>query len=83
MINILKDKAYRRKIRRKISKKIWGFGLVWEEEIYSRMAGKYGLTPLKILTGDTIEISELTEFKFYGLFWYRYNQTDKTAGKIG
>ena len=42
MIKIFKGKAKRRRIRRRVPKRIWGFGLVWEAEIYSLMAGKYG-----------------------------------------
>ena len=47
------------------------------------MAGKYGQTPVEILTGDTINTSECMEFYFYYLFWYWYNKTDKTEVKIG
>ena len=65
MIKILKDKAKRRRILRRVSKHIWDFGLVWEAEIYSRTAGKDGRTPMEILTGDIVHISELTGFEFY------------------
>ena len=33
------------------------------------------------LTGDTIDISDRTEFDFYDLSWYWDNNTDKTEGK--
>ena len=60
MIKVLKDKDDRRRIRRMVTKFIWDFGLFWETEIYSRTAVKYGQTPMEILTGDTIDISEWT-----------------------
>ena len=56
MIQILKEKAKRRRIWRRVPKRIWDLGLVWEAEIYSRTAGKYERTPMKRLTGDTINI---------------------------
>ena len=78
MIKILKNKANSRRLRRRAPKLIWYFGLVWEAEIYSCTYEKYGRTPMEILTGDTIDISEWTEFEFYGLCWYWDNQNDKT-----
>ena len=41
MIKILEEKANRIRIYRRVPKHIWGFGLVWEAEIYSRTAIKY------------------------------------------
>ena len=80
---ILKDKANHRRIRRRVPKRIWDFGLVWEAEIYSRTAGKYGQTPMEKLAGDTLNISECTESEFYNLCWYWENHTDTTEVKIG
>ena len=68
MIKILKDKAQSRRIQRRLPKLIWDFDLVWEAEIYSPTSGKFGLTPMKRLTGDTIDISEWMEFEFHDLF---------------
>ena len=42
MIKILKYKANRRRIWRRVPKLIWDFFIVWEAEIYSHTAGKYG-----------------------------------------
>ena len=64
MIKIIKDKDKHIIMRRRLPKHIWDFGLVWEAEIYLHTAGKYGQTPMKILTGDTIDISEWTVFEF-------------------
>ena len=83
MIKIIKDKAKHIRIRRRVPKLIWGFGLVWEAEIYLRTAGKDGRTPMEILTGDTIDISEWMKFDFYNLFWYWDNRNDKAKIKIG
>ena len=58
MIKILKDQAKRRRIWRRVPKRIWDFGLIWEAETYSRTVGKDGQTPMERLTGDTIGISE-------------------------
>ena len=38
MIKILKDKAKYRIMRRRVTKRVRDFGLVWEAEIYSRTA---------------------------------------------
>ena len=40
MVKIIKDKAKRRIIRRRLKKHVWDFDLVWEAEIYSRTSGK-------------------------------------------
>ena len=60
MIKTIKDKAKRRKYGGGHQKRIWYFVLVWEEEIYSRTAGKDRRTPIVIFTGDTIDISDWT-----------------------
>ena len=38
---------------------------------------------MKLLRGDTINISEWTGFDFYDLCWYWNNHNYKTEGKIG
>ena len=65
MINILKVKANCQIIHSRVPKIVWVFRLIREAEIYSRSSEKDGKTPVKILTGDTIDISEWTEFYFY------------------
>ena len=52
--------------------------MVWEAEIYSHTAGKYGRPDLERLTCDTIDISEWMGFEFYGLVWFWNNQSDYT-----
>ena len=76
MIKILNNKAKRRRIRRRVQKQVCDLGILLKAEIYSRTAGKYGQTPMEILKGNTIDISEYTEFYFYYLCWYWDNHTD-------
>ena len=52
--------------------------MVWEDYIYYLPAVKYGLSALKILTGDTLDIYEWLEFELYDLVWFWKNQSDDT-----
>jgi hypothetical protein len=83
VIGIIKGKAKRRRIRRRVPKRCWDFGLVWEAEIYCRTAGKDERTALERVTGDSTDISEWLEFEFYDLCWYWDNQQDTKEAKIG
>ena len=47
------------------------------------MVSKVGRTPLEVLTGDTPDISEWIEFKFYDRVWYWDNQYDLSEPKLG
>ena len=67
IIKIIKGKDKRRIFQRNIPKRVYYFRMVWEAEIYSHTAGKYGRTSLERLTGDMIDISEWLEFEFYYL----------------
>ena len=58
MIKILKRKAKCRRIRMRVPKDVWDFGLVWEADIYSCTSVKDGRNPMERLTEDTINISE-------------------------
>ena len=82
-IGIIKAKAKRRRIRRRVPKRCWDFGLVWEAEIYCRTAGKDGRTAMERITGDTPDISEWIEYEFYCLCWFWNNQQDSSEPKIG
>ena len=68
---------------RNILKRVWDFGMVWEVDIYSRTAGKYGRPALEQLTGDMIDIYEWLEFEFYDLVWFCNNQSDDTKPMLG
>ena len=64
-MKIIKEKAKNIILQRRVPKRIWDFGLVWEAKIYSGTTGQDGQTPMEIFTGDTINISEWTQFDFY------------------
>jgi len=70
IIGVLTKKIKARCARRRIPKCVWDFHIVWEAQIYSRTVYKGHCTPLEALTGDTIDISEWTEFEFYDLVVY-------------
>ena len=62
---------------------MWDFHIVWEAQIYSRTVHKDHSTPLEALTGDTIDISEWTEFEFYDLVVYWDGRDNESRQGIG
>ena len=55
-------------IKRRYPKRVWYFGVVYESNIlYIISRGHDGRTGMDIITGDTVDISEWTDFDFYGL----------------
>jgi len=70
--------------KKKVPKRLWDFGLVYEGEILSRMSrGKTGRSGYEEITGDTPDISEWLDFEFYDLVWWldrpnKPNVTDQT-----
>jgi len=65
IIGVLSKKVRARRTRRRIPRCVWDFRIVWEAQIYSRAIHKGHSTPLEVLIGDTVDISERTEFEFY------------------
>jgi hypothetical protein len=60
-----------RMTKRKVSKRLWDFGLVYESELLSRMSwGSNQRTGYKEVTGQTPDISEWLDFEFYDLVWW-------------
>ena len=58
--------------------KLWDCGLACHTEILSRTVTKLGnRTGLKKVTGDTPDISEWTDFKFYQFAWHWDTPTRK------
>jgi len=57
-IGVLRKKIRARRARRRIPKCVWDFHITWEAQIYTRTVHKDCSTPLEVLTGDTIDISE-------------------------
>ena len=52
-------------ITKKVPRRLWDYGLVYEGEIMSRMArGPSGRTGIEEVTGDTPDISEWLDFDF-------------------
>jgi hypothetical protein len=83
-IGKLKARWKRRMARRRVPKKLWDFGLVYESEIMSRMAsGHDGRTAFERITGDTCDISEWADFEFYDLVWYWDTPFTEDNPKIG
>ena len=72
-----KKRWYRIMMKKGVPKRLWDFGLVWISETgnltvsSSRYAN--GRTPLEIVTGETPDISEYTDFGFYDRVWFRTN----------
>jgi hypothetical protein len=70
-IGEVKKRWRHRMITRKVPRRLWDYGLVYEAEILSRMAkGPDGRTGIEQVTGDTPDISEWLDFDFYDLVWY-------------
>ncbi len=82
-IGVLSKKLKARRARRRILKCVWDFHITWEAQIYSRTVHQKHNTPLKALTGDTIDISEWTEFEFYDLVIYWDNRESDAKQIIG
>ena len=54
--------------KKKVPKRLWDFGLVYESELLSRMArGDDRRTGYEVVTGQTPDISEWLDFEFYEL----------------
>lgn len=70
-IGKLKQRWKRRMIRRRAPAQVWDYALVYESEIMTRMSsGRGNRSALERITGDTIDISEWTDFEFYDLIWF-------------
>jgi hypothetical protein len=70
--------------KKKVPKRLWDYGLVYESELLSRMAsGSNRRTGYEEVTGQTPDISEWLDFEFYDLVWWldrptKPNFTDAT-----
>jgi Reverse transcriptase (RNA-dependent DNA polymerase) len=57
--------------RKKVPKRLWDFGLVYESELLCRMArGADQRTGYEEVTGQTPDISEWLDFEFFDLVWW-------------
>lgn len=68
-IRELKKRWYRIMAKKDVPKRLWDYGLVWicETGNLTVSTSRYanGRTPLEIITGETPDISEYTDFSFY------------------
>ena len=73
----IKKRWYRIMMKKDIPKRLWDFGLVWicETGNLTVSSSRYanGRTPLEIVTGETPDISEYTDFSFYDWVTFRTN----------
>ena len=72
-----------RRVRRRIPKCVWDFHMIWEALIYTRTVHKDHSTPMEVLTGDTVGISEWTGFEFYDLIIYWDDRNSEAGQSIG
>ena len=57
--------------KKKVPKRLWDFGLIYESELLSRMArGNNKRTGYEEVTGQTPDISEWLDFEFYDMVWW-------------
>jgi hypothetical protein len=67
-----------------VTSRLWDYALVYEAEILSRIVrGDNEVTGVERLTGDTVDISEWLDFKFYDLVWYWYATGEDHNPRIG
>ena len=70
-IRELKKRWKHRMSIKRIPRRLWDYGLVYESEIMSRTArGVDKRTGIQRVTGDTPDISEWIDFDFYDPVWY-------------
>ena len=76
-IREIKRRWYRIMVKKSVPKRFWDFGLVWicETNNISVSSSKYanGHTPAELVTGETPDISEYTDFLFYDWVTFRTN----------
>jgi hypothetical protein len=84
-IGFLSKRWKLRMTKKKVPKRLWDFGLVYESELLSRMArGDDRRTGYEVVTGQTPDISEWLDFECYDLVWWlerteKPNITDYTG----
>jgi hypothetical protein len=70
-IGELKKRWRNRMARKKVPKRLWDYGLVYEAGVLNRiLRGKSARTGLEIVTGETPDISEWIDFEFYDRVWF-------------
>ena len=77
-ISFLAKRWKLRMTKKKILKRLWDFGLIYESELLSQMAwgDDHWTGYYEVVMGQTPNISEWLDFKFYDLVWW-LDQTTK------
>ena len=67
--------------KKKLSKRLWDFGLVYESELLLRMAcGRDRKIGYEEVTGDTTDISKWLDFEMYDLvYWIDRSYISKSS----
>jgi hypothetical protein len=64
-------------LKRKVPKPLWDYGIMWACEVMSLTAKSSfsldGRTPMEQVTGETPDISEYLDFRFYDWVWFKDN----------
>lgn len=78
-IGYLSERWRRRMSKKKVPRRLWDFGLVYEAEILSRMSrGRDGRTGYEEVFGQTPNIAEYLDFEFYDRVWW-WDRGDKIS----
>ena len=85
-IGELKKRWRNRMVRKKVPKRLWDYGLIYESGILNRIPrGNSGRTGLEIVTGETPDISEWIDFEFYDRVWsydHKKIEMDSTGKRL-
>jgi hypothetical protein len=85
-IGELKKRWRNRMVRKKVPRRLWDYGLIYEAGILNRIPrGNSGRTGLEIVTGETPDISEWVDFEFYDRVWFydhKKIEMDSTGKKL-
>jgi hypothetical protein len=85
-IGELKKRWRNRMNRKKVPKRLWDYGLIYESGILNRIPrGSSGRTGLEIVTGETPDISEWIDFEFYDRVWvydHKKIELDSTGKRL-
>jgi hypothetical protein len=77
VIREVKKRWFRQMVKRKVSKRLWDYGMVWVCEVMLLTSNSSfyldGRTPMEQLTGETPDISKYLDFGFYDWIWYKDN----------
>ena len=77
VIREVRKKWFRIMRQENVPRRLWDFGFKWVCEIMCRTSNTVhalgGRTPIEHITGDTPDISEYVDFRFYDFVWFKGN----------